>query len=111
MAKIACRWPGGMTLAVLRPGGVPALTFRVDGPPGQPVILTAEEEKRPPSRYAATAIQKTVVDTVKRLQKSAGGDYDPTDYGVTDIPGDFWAAWYAQNRTLDVVMHEMVFEL
>lgn len=110
MAHIACRWPGGMTLALMRPAGVPPLTVTLAGPPGVPSLLPPET-KEPPSRHAATMLHKTVVDTVRRMQESSSRDHEPTEYGVTEVSGAFWSEWQAQNAGFDVVRHRMVFEL
>jgi hypothetical protein len=110
MAKIACRWPGGMTIAVSRPGGQP-LTVQLAGPPGEPSLMPAEEGRRAPSRDVATALHKAVADTVKRLQQSSSREFDAEEYGVTDVSGQFWAEWFAENQGFDAVVHRMVFEL
>jgi hypothetical protein len=110
MAKIACRWPGGTTLAVFRPGAEP-ITVKLNGPPGEPSLFPQENRVRPSLKVAALA-HKRVVDTVKRMQDSAGEEFiHLQDYGVTEVPGSFWNAWLEANREFDIVKQRMVFAL
>lgn len=106
--KVGCRWPGGMTIALQRPSG--SLTVHLEGPPGEPSLLPKTAEV--PSRYAATALHKRVVDTVKRMEMTAGDTLNAEiDYRVTEVSGAFWSEWYAKNAELDVIRHRMVFEV
>ena len=110
MPKIACRWPGGMDVALLRHSTQP-IVIHLNGPVGEPSLLPPSTSVKPPSRDAATLLHKRVADTVKRMQDTAHEDFGPPDYGVTDIPGPFWAEWYDNHRDLDVVTCRMVFAL
>ncbi len=107
--RVACRWPGGMTIAVMRPHGDP-LTVRLTGPPGKPSVLPPAT-KDPPSRYAATLLHKQVADTVHRMKETSGFTHEASDYGVTDVSNAFWNAYLEQNSTFDAVRHKMVFAL
>ena len=107
--RVACRFPGGMTIAVMRPHGDP-LTIRLAGPPGKPSVLPPAT-KDPPSRYAATLLHKQVADTVHRMKETSGLVHEAVDYGVTDVSPAFWNEWFTQNYNFDVVRHKMVFAL
>ncbi len=109
--KVACRFPGGMTIAVMRPHGNP-LTVRLNGPSGTPPVLPPPTSiKSLPSHYVATALHKKVVNTVKQLQDTSALEFSASDYGVTDVAGSFWNAYLAQNSEFDVIRHKMVFPL
>lgn len=110
MARVACRWPGGMVLALPRASGN-HVTFFVNGPPGQPSVLPPLMRKEAPSRAAAHRMHKAVVDTVKSLSDSVDDDYPAHKVGVTDVPGDFWNEWFKANQTFDVVTKDIVFSL
>jgi hypothetical protein len=108
--RIACRWPGGITLALPRKSGN-HVTFFIAGPPGEPSIVPDLNNGKPPSRNVATDAHKRVADTVRRMIDTVGSDYAPHEYGVTDVPGDFWNEWLRQNAGFDIVTQEMVFAL
>jgi hypothetical protein len=109
--KVACRFPGGMTIAVTRSHGDP-LTVHLNGPSGTPSVLPPPTSiKNLPSHYVATALHKKVVDTVKRLQDTSANEFSASDYGVTEVSGSFWNTYLAQNLEFDVIKHKMVFPL
>ena len=110
--KVGCRWPGGMTLALPRASGLHVKQF-VNGPPGVPAISppTSDKKNKPPSKYAAHAYHKAVVDTVKKLADSTERTYAAHLVGITDIPGDFWNEWYEANKHLDVIKKDLVFPI
>lgn len=110
MPRIACRWPGGMTLALPR-DGLPPQTVLVAGPQGDPSLLPRTSGLPPRSREAATLLQRRVADALARMRDTAADAFGPRDYGVTDVDGTFWAAWLAQNQALDVVRLRIVFEV
>lgn len=91
--------------------GSPHKTVRLNGPPGQPSVLPVAMMRGAPSRNAAHRAQRSVLDTVKRLQDTNHGDYNVHEYGLTDVPGDFWAAWRAIHEKNDVITKKMVFAL
>lgn len=109
--KVACRWPGGMTLMIPGKLGGPHRTFRLAGPPGVPSVLPVAMTKGAPSRNSATHIQRSVLDTVKRLSETAHGEYHVREYGITEIPGDFWHEWAAIHEKHDVITKRMVYAL
>lgn len=109
--KIACRFPGGMT--IMTPGvlGAPHRIVRLDGPPNAPSALPPARSRGIPAVTAAASIRKSVAAALTSITDTADGPHGPHDYGVTEVPGDFWAAWLAQNREFDVVKKRMVFAL
>jgi hypothetical protein len=107
MTTVACRWPSGLTIAVPRPGA-PPLTFKLNGPPGQPATLPPAY-RGAPSREAAAMLHKQVVDTVKLMKDTANTELE--EWRTTEVPGDVWAAWYAAHADTDAVRDRMVFAL
>jgi hypothetical protein len=108
--KIACRWPGGIDLLLVRTNA-PNQTIKLAGPKGSMSVLPPFMQKGRPSRNAATLTQTAMADTVKTLMDTVSDEYDPRQYGVTEVPYDFWNAWFALNRDNDIVVYDMVFSL
>lgn len=106
--KIACRWPGGMDLALHR-GKLPPLIMTLTGPPGSKRARLAPSFKV--SREAAGSHSNFIQKTMVALRKTIGDEYTPRDYGVTEVSDAYWAAWYEANQHLDVVQCRIVFPL
>ena len=107
--RVACRWPGGMDLALPRGAGVPPLVVTLQGPPG-----TA----RPPlarnfvaSREPAGALRSSVDKTLRQLRETAADEFTQRDYGVTEVHDAQWLQWYETHKTLSVVLDRIVFAL
>lgn len=95
-----------MTLLIA--GSNPVRTFFVSGPPGQPTLMSPVV-RGAPSRNAAALAAKQVVDTMQAMRTTAE---DPNALcSVTDVPADFWIAWYAQNEDNEVCTYRLVYPL
>ncbi len=90
---------------------VPPVVIRLNGPAGEPALIQTINMARPPSQDVATLAQKRVVDTMKRMQDTVDDAFGFADYGVTEISGQFWNEWYAQNKDYDIVTQRVVFAL
>lgn len=110
MARIACRWPGGMTLAIPRDGAVP-LTATLDGPSSIPPVLSSVVSRPPVSRESAAQTQQRVRDAMDHMRSTADDELTQRDYGATEISGAFWAEWLSLNAENEVVTSRLVFEL
>lgn len=102
--RIACRWPGGMDILIPKTRYV----VHLNGPRGVPTIQSILGRSAPSLRVA-TAAQKAVADTIKRLESTKDGPYASNEYGVTDVPDHLWNAWHAAHVEMDAVKLNMVF--
>lgn len=83
-------------------------TIHLNGPRGIPTIVPAMG-KSAPSLRVATAAQKAIADTIKRLSDTAGGEFYGHEYGVTDVPSHFWEAFRASHEKADVITKKIAF--
>src|SRR5712691_4174688 len=100
MTQVACRWPGGMIIALIRMGAPPS-TVTLAGPHGVLPIAPSARAGLPTSREPAVRLMQGVRDAARRLAETADDEFTQQDYGMTEVSGAFWEQWLVANAETD----------
>jgi hypothetical protein len=115
MARVACRWPGGINLHIKKTG-LPTNRwpqFQLMGPAPGPnvpdVMKNANRALRSPA--AAQLLRKAHQDHIKHMAATRDHPLHQMQYVENNVPDSFWHAWLAQHGHTDTHVHKLVFEI
>lgn len=124
MARIACRWPGGLTLHIKKTGVPPERwpQCRLNGPSGNLMGGVSGDPLRSPQ--AARQLRQNHLDMLKHMELTKDHQLHEMEHTVhyveNHIPDAFWQEWQAQQEhfmrhvsphTGATVRHRIVFQL
>ena len=115
MARVACRWPGGINLHIKKTG-VPGsrwpqfwLVGPAPGPDVPNVMRNAQKALKSPG--AALLLKEAHRQHLKRMEGTKDLPLHQMQYVENSVPDTFWQAWLAQQGNTHTHLHKLVFEI
>jgi hypothetical protein len=102
MARVACRWPGGINLHIKKTGVPPERwpQHRLNGPAGSLYAGVSGDPLRSPK--AAQQLRQNHLDRLKEMELTKDKPLHEMEHTVhyveNHVPDHFWNAWVAQQE-------------